>query len=301
MITWIVFGIAVLFALIIDLGLHSNKKKPSLSSAFFWSAFWILLAFAFNGWIYFVYGKQSALNFLTAYLVEKALSVDNLFVFLIIFKAFCIPPPLRHKVLFWGVLGAIVMRALFIAGGVALVNYFTFMFYIFGLFLIYTGIKLAFQDEKQIHPEKNPIILWFQKWMPMDFNNGNDHFFIKKNNIWHATPLFVALLAVEISDLIFAIDSIPAVLGITTDLLIVFTSNIFAILGLRSLYFALEPTLDLFHYLHYGLSAILIFIGSKMLLADFYHMPIKYSLGFIAATLALSIGASLLMPKKFNP
>lgn len=298
MLTWIIFSVLILVALAIDLGLHADNKKPTLSSAIYWSLFWILLALGFNTWIYYERGVEPALNFLASYLVEKALSVDNLFVFLVIFKAFHIPSHLRHMVLFWGVIGAIVMRAIFIAGGIALVSHFEFIFYIFGLFLIYTGFKLACQKEEEIHPEQNPIILWFQKWIPVDANCNTEHFFIQKAGAWYATPLFLALLAVEISDLIFALDSIPAVLGITTDPLIVFTSNIFAILGLRSLYFALEKTLELFQYLHYGLAIILIFIGLKMLIADFYHVPITTSLAFIGITLLLSIGASMLHTKK---
>lgn len=297
MITWTIFTIVVLLALLIDLGLHSNKEKIPTSEALVWSIVWILLAFGFNLWIYYDIGTEPALRFLTAYVVEKSLSVDNLFVFLLIFKSFSIPPRLRHKVLFWGVVGAIVMRAVFIAGGIALVNHFSFMFYIFGLFLIYTGFKLAFQNEKEIHPEKNPIILWVKRFVRVDSSSKTDRFFTKQGNAWSITPLFLALIAVEISDVIFAIDSIPAVLGITTDPMIVFTSNIFAILGLRSLYFVLEKTLDYFHYLHYALAAILCFIGVKMLLAEFWHPPIALSLGFIAGTLALSIAASFIKPK----
>lgn len=294
MLTWTIFVIAILVALAIDLGLH-NKSKISLSSAIGWSLFWILLAFGFNGWIYYERGVEPALNFLAGYLVEKSLSVDNLFVFLVIFKTFQIPHHLRHKVLFWGVIGAFFLRGLFILGGVALVNQFQFVLPLFGLFLIYTGIKLAFQSEEEIHPEKNPIIVWFQKWMPIDSSHETEEFFTKKNNLWHATPLFIALLAVNIIDVIFAVDSIPAILGITTDPMIVLTSNMFAILGLRSLYFVLEKTLDLFQYLHYGLAAILIFIGVKMVIADYYHISIVTSLSFIAMTLLISILSSIFL------
>lgn len=297
MITWIILIVAVLGALLIDLGLHSNKAKIPLSEALFWSVIWVLLALGFNLWIYFELGTDPALRFLTAYVVEKSLSVDNLFVFLLIFKSFSIPPRLRHKVLFWGVVGAIVMRGIFIAGGIILVSYFTFMFYIFGIFLILTAYKLAFNHNKEIHPENNPIILWVKQLVPVDSSNKTDRFFTKKNNVWSITPLFLALIAVEISDVVFAIDSIPAVLGITTNPLIVYSSNIFAILGLRSLYFVLERSLDYFHYLHYALAAILCFIGVKMLLAEFWHPPIALSLGFISATLALSVGASFVKPR----
>lgn len=295
MLTWLLFAVVILIALSIDLGLHSTKEKPKISSAIFWSVLWTLLALGFNLWIYNQHGKESALNFLTSYVVERALSVDNLFVFLLVFKAFSIPPRLRHKVLFWGVLGAIVMRALFITGGIALVSYFSFILYFFGLFLVFTGFKLAFYGNEEIHPEKNPIILWIQKWIPIDTSN-KDQFFTRKRNGWMITPLFLALVAVEISDVIFAIDSIPAVLGITTDPMIVYTSNIFAILGLRSLYFVLERSLDYFHYLHYALAAILCFIGFKMLLADILHIPAGISLGVIVGVLTISIAASILKP-----
>lgn len=298
MTTWVIFAVVILISLLIDLGLHANKKKPSWKSALGWSLFWILLAFGFNVWIYYIYGKGPGLDFLTSYIVEKALSVDNLFVFLVIFKTFHIPPAFRHKVLFWGVLGAILMRALFIAGGIALLSHFSFLFYIFGAFLIYTGIKLGYQKDKELHPEQSRLLLWIETWLPLD-KNPSEHFFIQKNNKWFATPLFLALLTVECSDLLFALDSIPAVLGITTDPLIVYTSNIFAILGLRSLYFALEKTLDLFEYLHYGLALILVFIGSKMLLADIWHLPVSLSLSFILITLIISIIFSKIKSSRF--
>lgn len=299
MLTWTIFSVVILIALTIDLRLHSTNEKPKISSALFWSILWTILALLFNVWIYGHLGQEPALNFLTSYVVERALSVDNLFVFLLIFKAFSIPPRLRHKVLFWGVLGAIVMRALFITGGIAIVSYFSFILYFFGLFLIFTGLKLVFYGDDEYHPEKNPIILWIKKWIPIDTAN-KDKFFTRKRNGWMITPLFLALIAVEISDVVFAIDSIPAVLGITTDPMIVYTSNIFAILGLRSLYFVLERSLEYFHYLHYALAAILCFIGFKMLLADFLHIPAGVSLGFIVGALALSIAVSVLKPKKRN-
>lgn len=299
MITWLLFAVVILIALTIDLRLHSTNEKPQISTAIFWSVVWTVLALAFNLWIYNQHGGEPALNFLTSYVVERALSVDNLFVFLLVFKAFSIPPRLRHKVLFWGVLGAIVMRALFITGGIALVGYFSFILYFFGLFLIFTGFKLAFYGDEKFNPEKNPIILWIKKWIPIDTSN-KDQFFTRKRNGWMITPLFLALVAVEISDVIFAIDSIPAVLGITTDPMIVYTSNIFAILGLRSLYFVLERSLDYFHYLHYALAAILCFIGFKMLLAGFWHIPVGISLGFIVGALAISIVASIYKPKKLS-
>ncbi len=296
MLTWTIFSLIIIAALWIDLGLHSTKEKIKVSTALFWSILWTILALGFNLWIYSQHGKEAGLNFLTSYVVERALSIDNLFVFLLIFQAFSIPPRLRHKVLFWGVLGAIIMRALFITGGIALVSYFSFILYVFGAFLIFTGFKLAFYGTDEFQPEKNPIIVWIRKWIPVDTSN-KDVFFIKKRAGWVITPLFLALVAVEISDVIFAIDSIPAVLGITTDPMIVYTSNIFAILGLRSLYFVLERSLEYFHYLHYALAAILCFIGFKMLIAGFWHIPASLSLAVIVGALGLSVAASIMKPK----
>lgn len=292
--TWVIFITAIVLSLVFDLRMHAKK-----SNALGWSLFWVLLSLGFNAWIWAAFGDEAALQFFTCYLVEKSLSVDNLFVFLVIFKAFQTPPKLRHKVLFWGVIGAMLMRALFILGGIALVHRFSFIFYIFGLFLIYTGLKLAFQKEKEIAPEQNPFILLFKRWMPVYMDYSSPHFFLKHEGIWYATPLFLSLLAVEITDLVFAIDSIPAVLGITLNPMIAFTSNIFAVLGLRSLYFVLEQSLEYFQYLHHALAVILIFIGFKMLLADFWHIPISSSLIFIILTLLIALGASLLFkPKK---
>lgn len=297
---WAVFFGLVGALLVLDLFLHREDTSPTISHALMWSGFWISLALLFNVWVYFYKGSEAALNFLAGYLVEKSLSVDNIFVFLVIFKAFQIPPKYRHKILFFGVLGAIVMRAIFIVGGIALVSHFSWSFYVFGLFLILTGIKIALQKDEEIHPEKNPIILYIQKWMPLTHSCESGKFFVNSGSKRQATPLFLALIAIELSDLVFAIDSVPAILGITTDLFIVFTSNIFAILGMRSLYFALEGLADLFHYLHYGLAAILIFIGCKMVLMEYIHVPITLSLGVIGLLLGASLVASLIFPKKIS-
>jgi tellurite resistance protein TerC len=294
---WLIFAILVLICLAIDLGAHRTHKAPSVGNALLWSGFWIALSLLFNLWIYFQQGAVAALNFLTGYLVEKALSVDNLFVFLLIFQAFQIPKDLRFKVLFWGIIGAFVMRILFIVLGVALIKRFHWIFYLFGLFLIYTGIKLGLQKDQEMHPEKNPFVRWVQSWLPMTLSCDSGKFFVKEEQGHVATPLFLCLVAVSVCDFIFAIDSIPAILGITTDPFIVVTSNVFALLGLRSLYFALEGMIGLFHHLHYGLAAVLIFIGIKMVIADFVHIPILFSLGFIAFVLGLAIAASLLDPK----
>lgn len=291
MVSWIFFAIIILFLLAVDLFAHRkhhgkiNLTKQSL----LWSAGWITLALLFNLWIYATRGKEPALNFLTGYLVELALSVDNLFIFLLIFKEFHIPKHFRHTVLFWGVISAFIMRILFIIGGIALVTQFHAIFYVFGIFLIFTGIKLFFQNTETMHPEKNPIILWLQRFLPVTTSVESGKFFERIDHKLYATPLFLTLVAVEITDLIFALDSIPAILGITTDPFIVITSNIFAILGLRSLYFSLEGTLVLFKNLHLGLAGVLIFIGAKMLLSDWITISTPVSLGVIAVLLLLSV------------
>lgn len=262
----------------------SNRNKDLILTAF-----WITLALLFCIGVYFSMGYEPAVNFLTGYLVEKSLSVDNLFIFLLIFKAFQIPKQYRHKILFWGIFGAVVMRALFIFAGLALISYFDWVFYLFGLFLLYAGYKIFLQTDQEIHPEKNPLVLWFQKWLHVTHSMEGGRFFIRRN----ATPLFLALVAIETSDIIFALDSIPAIFGITTDPFIVLSSNLFAILGLRSLYFVLESTLDTFKYLHYGLSAVLVFIGTKMLLHSVVEISPLFSLGVILLCLTLSILPSL--------
>ncbi len=295
---WI-FNLVITLLLLLDLFVfHRKAHVIHVKEAIWLSAFWIAVALAFNVYVYYLRGTEDALKFLTGYLVEKSLSVDNLFVFVLIFSYCHIPPHLLHTVLFWGVLGAIVMRAIFILCGIALINMFHWIIYLFGIFLIYTGIKLALEKDKKIEPENNPLIKLFQKFVPVTHEFHGDHFFIKQAGRYVATPLFIALLAVEITDVIFAVDSIPAIIGITNDPFIVYTSNILAILGLRSLYFALAHIITRFHYLNYGLAAILIFIGVKMLLAGYFHIPIGISLGVIAAILAISVIASLLDPKE---
>lgn len=256
--------------------------------------FWIGLALLFNLYIYVTRGSETATNFLTAYLVEKSLSVDNLFVFLLIFKAFHIPPVHQHKILFWGILGAIVMRIIFIFAGLALIQKFSWIFYLFGAFLIYAGYKMFKQKDLEIHPEKNPVILVLEKWFPVTHSIEGGKFLYKGM----ATPLLLSLVAIETSDIIFALDSIPAVIGITTDPYIVISSNLFAILGLRSLYFVLEAKISAFEYLHYGLSAILIFIGVKMFLHSYLSLPPLVSLIVILVILALSILPSFINQKR---
>ncbi len=295
---WVGFNLFVLFMLALDLGVfHRKAHVVTTREALLWSAAWVALALLFNLGIYFWQGPKVALEFLTGYLIEKSLSVDNIFVFIMIFAYFSVPALYQHKVLFWGILGALVMRAIFIASGVALIERFHWIIYIFGAFLILTGVKMAWQKDKEIHPEKNPVLRLFRRLMPVTDRYHGGNFFVKQAGRYFATPLFVVLLLVETTDLIFAVDSIPAILAITLDPFIVYTSNVFAILGLRSLYFALAGIMPLFHYLNYGLAAILAFVGAKMMLVDFYKIPIGISLGVVAAILLISVVASLLWPR----
>lgn len=296
---WIGFNIFVLAMLALDLGVfHRKAHEVKVKEALWWSAVWIALAMLFNAGIYVFRGEQAALEFLTGYLLEKSLSVDNIFVFIMIFAYFRVPALYQHKVLFWGILGALIMRAIFIAAGVTLIQQFHWVIYIFGAFLVLTGIKMAAQKDKEVHPEKNPVLKLFRRFMPVTEHYEGSSFFIKKGRRWFATPLFVVLLVVETTDVIFAVDSIPAILAITIDPFIVYTSNVFAILGLRALYFALAGIMQLFHYLAYGLAAILVFVGIKMLMADIYKFPIAVALGVVAGILLISVVASLLRPRQ---
>jgi tellurite resistance protein TerC len=305
---WVGFNVFVLAMLAVDLGVfHRKAHEVKMKEAVTWSVVWILLSLVFNLgiWLGWFGGyapaerEQRALEFLTGYLIEKALSVDNVFVFLLIFSYFRVPAAYQHKVLFWGILGALIMRAVFIAAGVALIHRFHWIIYIFGAFLILTGVKMALQKDKEIHPEKNPVIRAFRRFVPVTTDYEGDRFWVRQGGRLAATPLFVVLLLVETTDLIFAVDSIPAILAITDNAFIVYTSNVFAILGLRALYFALAGIMQLFHYLHYGLSAILVFVGSKMLVADLVgKIPVSISLGVIAAILAASVVASLVWPQQ---
>ena len=291
---WVGFIIFLLAMLAVDLGIfHRTAHVVSMREALGWSVVWITLALAFNGVIYYWFGWPKALEFLTGYLVEKSLSVDNIFVILLIFSYFKVPAQDQHKVLFWGVVGALVMRGLFIVIGVSLLQEFHWLIYIFGAFLIFTGVRLATEKDKEIHPEKNPVLKLFRRLVPVTEKYEADKFFIKRAGRLMATPLLIVLVVVETTDLIFAVDSIPAVMAVTLDPFIVFTSNVFAILGLRSLYFALAGVMALFHYLHYGLAVILVFVGSKMLLMDIIKIPVGIALGVIAAVLAVSVIASL--------
>jgi len=291
---WILFNAFVLLMLALDLGVfHRKTHEISLKEALTWTFVWISLALVFNAIIFYWRGRQQALEFLTGYLVEKALSIDNIFVFIMIFTYFQIPAKYQHKVLFWGVLGALLMRVVFIFAGVALIEKFHFAIYIFGALLIYTGYKMFYHNNAKIEPDKNPLIRFFKKFMPVTPQLHEDNFIVKLNGKRYATPLFLVLLLIESSDLIFAVDSIPAILAITQDQFIVYTSNVFAILGLRSLYFALAGIVHRFWLLSFGLAVVLVFVGIKMLLVDLYKIPIEWSLIFIATIIAGSIFLSL--------
>jgi tellurite resistance protein TerC len=296
---WIGFNLFVLAMLALDLGVfHRKSHTVKIKEALLWSGAWIGLALLFNAWIYFARGTEPAVQFLTGYLIEKSLSVDNLFVIALIFTFFQVPEKYQHKVLFWGILGALLMRAGFIWAGVALIHKFEWMIYVFGAFLVFTGIRMLFQKDKKLKPEKNPLLKIFRRVTPVTESFEGSKFFVERDGKRFATPLFIALLFVEMTDLLFAVDSIPAIIAVTKDPFIVYTSNVFAILGLRSLYFALSGIMALFHHLHYGLSAILVFVGTKMALVDIYKIPTHWSLFVIAAILGVSIAASLRWPKK---
>lgn len=297
--TWIGFIVFVLLMLALDLYVFNRKPHEiKIKEALLWSAFWIILAFIFNYGVYHWLGKEKAMEFLTAYVVEKSLSVDNLFVFIMIFGFFNVKPENQHKILFWGIIGALVLRAIFIIAGIALISMFHWIIYVFGVFLIITGARIPFEKDKEINPDKNPLVKLFKKFMPVSSNTEKGKLFIRANHKTYATPLFIALIMIEFSDLIFAVDSIPAVLAISNDPFIVYTSNVFAILGLRSLYFALAGIVTLFRYLKYGLSAILIYVGIKMCISGFYKIPTLLSLSIIIGLLTISILASYFIPQK---
>ena len=299
-ILWGGFNLFVLAMLVIDLGVfHRKLHEISLQEALFWSVFWVVLALLFNVGIYYWRGEGAALEFLTGYLIERSLSFDNLFVFVVIFSYFGLAAKYQHKVLFWGILGALIMRGIFIVGGVALIRHVHWVIYIFGSFLVLMGLKMIFKkEEEEINLEKNVALRFLRKFVPIMSHYQGEKFLVKEGKKKFATPLLVALLVVEVSDLIFAMDSIPAILAITKNPFIVYTSNVFAILGLRALYFVIERIMQLFNWLHVGLSIILIFIGIKMLLEKIYEIPIGVSLLVVMGLLVLSIVASLIWPKK---
>jgi tellurite resistance protein TerC len=297
---WIGFTAFVVGMLALDLGVfHKTDHKIEYKEALGWSVFWISLALIFNLGVYHWFGKDKAVEFLTGYLIEKTLSVDNIFIFVIIFSSFAVPDKYQHRVLFWGVLGALVMRAIFIFAGAALLMKFHWMMYVFGAFLIITGIKLLINRNKVEEPEKNIIFRFCAKFIPTVPEYHGSKFTIVKEGKRYGTPLLMVLLAIEITDLIFAIDSIPAIFAITNDPFIVYTSNIFAILGLRSLYFLLAGVVHKVRYLKVGLAVVLLFVGVKMALINIYKIPIGFSLLFISVAIGASVAASLLIkPEK---
>jgi tellurite resistance protein TerC len=296
---WVGFNLFVILMLAIDLGLfHRKAHEVKFREAIIWSAVWIVLALVFNAGVWYYFGEVRAVEFLTGYIIEKSLSVDNIFVFVLIFTAFQVPAAYQHKVLFWGVLGALIMRAIFIFAGVSLIAKFHWIIYVFGVFLILTGIKIARDKGTKIKVENNPLLKFVRKYIPVTAGYVNAKFTVRFNNKLHATPLLLVLILVEATDLIFAVDSIPAILAITNDPFIIYTSNVFAIMGLRSLYFALAGSLKYFTYLHYGLALILVFVGIKMLISEFYKLNPFVSLGIIGVILAGSIAASLIWKAK---
>jgi tellurite resistance protein TerC len=293
---WILFNLFVLLMLALDLGVLNRRAHTiGLREALGWSAVWIALACSFAAIVYFWHGRAESLQFITGYVVELTLSVDNLFIFLVIFRYFKVPDAHQHKVLFWGILGALVMRGLFIAAGVGLIHRFAWITYVFGALLIFSGIKLLRQGDARINPEKNPVLRLFRRFLPVTNEYVGGQFFTRRDRLY-ATPLFIVLLVVETSDILIAVDSVPAVLAITLNAFIVYTSNVFAILGLRSMYFALSGMLERFHYLHYGLSAVLILIGLKMIAAHYVTIATEWALVSVLAVLGTSIAASLVKP-----
>jgi len=299
---WILFNIFVVAALMLDLGVvHRRSRVMRPRQALVWSGIWILLAGVFAVLLAVWHGRTAALEFSTGYIIELSMSADNLFIFLLIFRYFQLPEAEQYRVLFWGIIGAIVMRAGFIFAGVGLIHRFHWIIYGFGALLVYSGARLLFQHGAQVHPEKNPVLRLFRKFLPVTSEYSGGDFFIRSNDQLCATPLLLVLIVIETTDLLFAVDSIPAVLSITLNTFIVYTSNIFAILGLRSLFFALSSLLNVFEYLHYGISCVLVFVGVKMLLSHIYPIRTDISLAIIAGILLTTIMISALHPGRPQP
>ena len=291
---WVGFNAFILAMLALDLGVfHRKSHEISVREATIWSAVWIALAMVFNAGIFWLRGTEQGIQFFTGYLIEKSLSVDNIFVMALIFSYFAVPRLYQHRVLFWGILGALVMRAIFIVAGAALLARFHWIIYIFGAFLLFTGIRMAMQRNEEIHPEHNPVLKLVRRLVPVTNDYHEGRFCVRHAGKLLATPLFLVLVLVETTDLIFAVDSIPAIFAVTEDPFLVYTSNIFAILGLRSLYFVLAGVMDRFVYLKMGLSAILVFVGAKMLLTEVYKIPATVSLLVVLSMLAVTIAASV--------
>ncbi len=298
-ILWIGFNILVLILLAIDLGVfHGDDHEVTVKEGLIWTVVWITLALTFNLVLYYWKGTEVAVEFLTGYTIEKSLSVDNIFVFLMLFSYFRVPAKYQYKVLIYGILGALVLRGIFILGGTYLIATFNWILYVFGAFLVFTGIKMGFGEEKEVEPSKNPMLKILRRFLPITSNYRNGKFFVRESGKLMGTPLLVVLVVVESTDVVFAVDSIPAIFAITLDPFIVYTSNVFAILGLRALYFAMAGLMKLFYYLKYALGVILAFVGVKMLLHDVYHMPNSIALGTIAAIFGISIVLSIYFPPK---
>jgi tellurite resistance protein TerC len=295
---WILFNVFVLVMLALDLGVFNRRAHTiHFREALGWSGLWVGLAASFAVLVYFWHGRAASLEFATGYLIELSLSIDNLFVFLVIFRYFRVPAELQHRVLFWGIVGALITRGIFILAGVSLIRRFEWLTYVFGALLVYSGIKLLREGGEEIDPEKNPVLRVFRKWIPVTEEYEGEKFWVRRPGLY-ATPLVVVLLVVETTDIVFAVDSIPAVLAITLNAFIVYTSNVFAILGLRSMYFAVAGAMDLFEYLHYGLAAVLVLIGAKMLASHYYKVPTVVALGTVAGVIAVSVVASVAWPRK---
>ena len=298
---WVLFNAGVIVMLALDLGVfHREAHRVTPKEATIWSIVWIALALAFNGVVYFWLGPEKAAEFLTGYIIEKSLSVDNLFVFALIFSYFRVPPAYQHRVLFWGVLGAIVMRGILILVGAGMISRFHWITYLFGAFLLYTGYRMLGhdKDKEEFDPEKNPAIRLLRRFFPVTSEYDEHHLFTRRAGVLHATPLFLVLLVVETTDLVFAVDSIPAIFTVTVDPFIVYTSNICAILGLRSLYFLLAHIIDKFRYLSTGLAIILMFIGAQALVASLYHIPVNVSLGVVLGVLTVSVVLSIIAQRR---
>lgn len=292
---WIVFNLFVIGLLALDLGVfHRKAHSVSLKEALIWSCIWIALALTFNAGLYFLNGPEEALQFFTGYLIEKSLSVDNIFIMVMIFSYFHVPAAYQHRVLFWGILGALIMRGILIVIGTALIDDFHWIIYVFGLFLIFTGIRMGLQKETEVHPERNPMLKLVRRVLPVTNDFERERFFVRRAGQLMVTPLLLVLVVIETTDLLFAVDSIPAIFAVTSDPFIVYTSNVFAILGLRSLYFVFANIVHKFHYLKIGLAVILTYVGVKMVLTDIYHIPTALSLLVIAVILAVAIVASLI-------
>jgi len=298
-ILWGGFNLFVLAMLALDLGIfHRKSHEVTTKEALIWTAVWITFAMAFNLFVYYYFDKEKAVEFFTGYLIEKSLSVDNIFVIIMIFSYFKVPSSYQHKVLFWGILGALVMRVIFILSGVELIHRFHWLIYIFGAFLVITGVRMLTSGDAKLEPEKNPLVKLARKFLPFTESYDGDRFFVKRDSKIWATPLFLVVILIEATDLIFAVDSIPAIIAISEDSFIVYTSNVFAILGLRSLYFALSGIEKFFQYLKYGLSAILVFVGVKMCISEWYKIPVEISLIAIVFILAIAMLASVAVQKE---